>query len=180
MALRTQENIRLDHWAERARGVVAEFRRGLDPAVRVQAVFDQSRYTENRLGSLSVNLLAGAAVIVVVVWLMMGWRPALIVGSALPLSAAASLFGLTFFGEQIHRMSIFGMIIAIGLLIDNAIVITDNVVNRRRNGASPQAAVSAAIRHLFAPLFASTFTTYRLLTRGYRMLGAAQKEAKLA
>ena len=51
------------------------------------------------------------------------------------------------------------MIIAIGLLIDNAIVMTDQVVARRRAGDAPEAAVVAAIRHLFAPLFAATFTT---------------------
>ncbi len=78
---------------------------------------------------------------------------------ALPLSAGATLFGLGAFGEQIHQMSIFGMIVAIGLLIDNAIVTTDNVVARRRAGASATEAVSGAIQHLFSSLFASTFTT---------------------
>jgi multidrug efflux pump subunit AcrB len=159
VAVRTEEAIRLDQWAATARDAVATFRESLDPGVSLETVFDQSHYTEERLGNLAGNLLAGAAVIVVVVWFMMGWRPALIVGSALPLSAGATLFGLTFFGEQIHQMSIFGMIIAIGLLIDNAIVMTDNVVERRRAGATPPEAVAAAIRHLFSPLFASTLTT---------------------
>ncbi|MCB1772156.1 MAG: efflux RND transporter permease subunit, partial [Gammaproteobacteria bacterium] len=122
VAVRTEEAIRLDRWAATARESVAAFQASIDPAIGLESVFDQSRYTEERLGKLSGNLLAGAAIIVVVVWFMMGWRPALIVGSALPLSAGATLFGLTFFDEQIHQMSIFGMIIAIGLLIDNAIV----------------------------------------------------------
>ena len=159
VAVRTEDNLRLDQWAETARAAVAEFQAALDPGVTVRTVFDQSRYTVQRLGSLAANLMAGAGVIVVVVLFMMGWRPALIVGSALPLSAGATLFGLTLFGEQIHQMSIFGMIIAIGLLIDNAIVMTDNVVERRRAGASAADAVAGAIRHLFSPLFASTFTT---------------------
>ena len=159
VAVRTEEAIRLDRWAATARDAVTGFRDALDPGVQLETVFDQSHYTGERLGNLAGNLLAGAAVIIVVVWFAMGWRPALIVGSALPLSAGATLFGLTFFGEQIHQMSIFGMIIAIGLLIDNAIVMTDNVVERRRAGAPPTEAVAAAIRHLFAPLFASTLTT---------------------
>ena len=57
----------------------------------------------------------------------MGFRAAWIVGLALPLCAAFALFSLSFYDEQIHQMSIFGMIIAIGLLIDNAIVITDEI-----------------------------------------------------
>ena len=84
---------------------------------------------------------------------------AVIVGLALPLSSGAALFGLTFFGEQVHQMTIFGLIIAIGLLIDNAIVITDEVHRRRAGGLGREAAVAASVRHLFVPLLASTLTT---------------------
>ncbi len=96
---------------------------------------------------------------VLVVFFTMGWRSALIVGSALPLSAAITLFGLDLAGRQVHQMGIFGMIIAIGLLIDNAIVVTDDVRKRRARGLSASAAVESAIGHLFVPLAASTFTT---------------------
>jgi multidrug efflux pump subunit AcrB len=159
IAVRTETDIRLDHWAEQARASAMAFAEEIDPRISMDTAFDQSRYTAKRLGGLAGNLIAGAAVVVLVVWLSMGWRPALIVGSALPLSASLSLFGLTFFGEQIHQMSIFGMIIAIGLLIDNAIVMTDQVVSRRRAGIAPLVAVTQSIRHLFSPLFASTLTT---------------------
>lgn len=159
VAVQTEGAIRLDQWAERARAVVDEFRQTLDPGVELVVEFDQSEYTEERLAGLGSNLLAGAAAVVLVVLITMGWRSALIVGSALPLSAAGALFGLTFFGEQIHQMSIFGMIIAIGLLIDNAIVMTDAVRERLRQGLAPREAVAEAIRHLFSPLFASTLTT---------------------
>ncbi len=159
VAVRTEEDLRLDEWARAARATVESFQSSLDDGISLETVFDQSHYTQSRLGNLGGNLLAGAAVVMLVVLFMMGWRAAVIVGAALPLSAGATLFGLTFFDEQIHQMSIFGMIIAIGLLIDNAIVITDNVVSRRRAGATPIAAVTVAIGHLFSPLFASTLTT---------------------
>jgi multidrug efflux pump subunit AcrB len=159
VAVRTGPDLRLDQWAGTARASVTRFRDTLDPAVALDTVFDQSGYMQSRLGGLTTNLVAGAAVIALVVLFTMGWRPALVVGAALPLSAGATLFGLTLFGEPLHQMSIFGMIIAIGLLIDNAIVMTDNVVARRREGASAAEAVAGAVRHLASPLFASTFTT---------------------
>lgn len=159
VAVRTEEALRLDQWAESAHRLVSEYRAELDDVVAMSIVFDQSGYTGQRLSGLSGNLLAGAAVVVFVVFLTMGWRPALIVGSALPLSAALSLFGLSLFGGQIHQMSIFGMIIAIGLLIDNAIVMTDAVLERKRAGDDAIQAVAGAVRHLAAPLFAATFTT---------------------
>ena len=151
--------MQLDEWATRAREQVSDFAGRTGPGIDVRVVFDQSRYTQARLGELGGNLAAGAAIVALVVFVMMGWRSALIVGAALPLSASVTLFGLDLAGQQIHQMSIFGMIIAIGLLIDNAIVITDETRRRLAEGLTANAAAEAAVRHLFAPLAASTFTT---------------------
>lgn len=159
VAVSTTDDIRLDRWASKAKARIGAFQSDLDENVSITTVFDQSAYTDRRLAELGGNLLEGAIVVVLVVLVTMGWRRALFVGAALPLSAGATLFGLTFFGEQIHQMSIFGMIIAIGLLIDNAIVMTDAVSERLRAGQTRTAAVAAASRHLLVPLFASTLTT---------------------
>ncbi len=160
VAVRVDKDVRVDRWAVEARGLVAAYAADLaGSGVSVTAAFDQSGYTEKRLGELGGNLLAGSLVVMLVVLVGMGWRAALIVGLALPLSSGAALFGLTFFGQQIHQMTIFGLIIAIGLLIDNAIVITDEVHRRRAEGLSREAAVDGSVRHLFVPLLASTLTT---------------------
>lgn len=159
IGVRTREAVHLDAWAAKARELVDLFRDETGSGVAVDLVFDQSSYTNARLGELGANLGAGAGVVVLVVFLTMGWRAALIVGAALPLSAAVTLFGLDLAGQQIHQMSIFGMIIAIGLLIDNAIVMTDEVRTRRGEGIGTAAAAESAVRHLFPPLAASTFTT---------------------
>jgi multidrug efflux pump subunit AcrB len=159
VSAQTRRDIRVDTWAEAARAVVRDFADASAAGVAVDIVFDQSTYTEKRLSSLSGNLLAGAALVTLIVFVGMGWRAALIVGSALPLSAALAMFGLSFFGQQIHQMSIFGMIIAIGLLIDNAIVMTDEVKRKLDAGADRPGAVRQALSHLFVPLLASTLTT---------------------
>jgi multidrug efflux pump subunit AcrB len=159
VGVRTRDAVHLDDWSRRARAVVAEVTSQAGDAVAVETVFDQSRYTETRLAELGGNLVAGAGVIIAVVLLTMGLRAALVVGAALPLSAALTLFGLDLAGAQIHQMSIFGLIIAIGLLIDNAVVITDEVRHRRAQGLSPEDAARAAVGQLFTPLAASTFTT---------------------
>lgn len=152
-------DVRVDRWQAQAEQLLTAFGQGLDDGIRVDTVFRQSDYTHQRLMSLGGNLLLGALVVMLVVLVGLGWRAALIVGAALPLSAFATLFGLTFFGQQIHQMTIFGMIIAIGLLIDNAIVVTDEIQRRRRQGESGADAVRRAVTHLFAPLLASTVTT---------------------
>ena len=159
VAVQTRGDIRVDKWAEDARTLVGDFAEGSAAGLATDIVFDQSVYTEERLSTLSGNLLAGAALVTLIVFVGMGWRAAIIVGSALPLSAAIAVFGLSFFGQQIHQMSIFGMIIAIGLLIDNAIVMTDEVKKKLDTGAERAEAVREALSHLFVPLLASTLTT---------------------
>ena len=74
--------------------------------------------------------------VVAVILVMMGWRSALVVGAALPLSALMVLSGLRFLGIPLHQMSVMGLIIAMGLLIDNAIVIVDEVRARLREGVT--------------------------------------------
>ena len=159
VASASAEDVRIDRWQERADQVIDEFARGLDSGITVDVLFRQSEYTADRLASLSNNLLLGSIVVMIVVFFGLGWRAALIIGAALPLSAFATVFGLTFFDQQIHQMSIFGMIIAIGLLIDNAIVVTDEIQKRLSLGADRRDAVSASVEHLATPLFASTVTT---------------------
>ena len=159
VAAQTAENVRLDQWAEASRIAVDAFRANYGGGVGIDTVFDQSVYTEQRLSSLASNLGAGALLVVLVVFFSMGFRAALIVGSALPLSAAIAIFGLGAAGQQLHQMAIFGMIIAIGLLIDNAIVITDEVKKKLDAGAERWEAVHKALSHLFIPLLASTLTT---------------------
>ena len=159
LGVRTEGDIRLDRWAVQARETIAAFNRGLGGGMEATILFDQSNYTEARLDSLGSNLMAGAMVVMLVVFLGMGWRAALIVGSALPLSASITVFGLGPAGQQIHQMSIFGMIVAIGLLIDAAIVMTDEVKKQLDAGSERIAALRHSVQHLFVPLLASTLTT---------------------
>ena len=159
IAAKVDPQIRVDQWAVAARETVARLAAEFSGSVDIEVAFDQSRYTEKRLADLGGNLLAGAAVVMLVVLLGMGWRAALVVGVALPLSASFAVFGLSLFGQQIHQMTIFGMIIAVGLLIDNAIVMTDEVRKQVSRGHTRLQATYKAVHHLFAPLFASTLTT---------------------
>lgn len=160
VAARMQDNVRVDLWADAAKKVVADFESRFSGDVKVDIAFDQSEYTAQRLSELTKNMLLGCAVVMAVIFLFMGWRAAWIVGLALPLSSAFALFSLNFFDEKIHQMSIFGIIIAIGLLIDNAIVVTDEIrINLSNRALSRLDALKQSISHLFPPLFSSTLTT---------------------
>lgn len=150
---------RIDLWAAKADAVIRQFASELPPAIGLKRVFEQSVYVEHRLATLSMNLFVGAAAVMLVIWLMMGWRSSLVVGSALPLASLIVLAGMRWMEIPIHQMSVTGLIIALGLLIDNAIVIVDEVAERIHAGASPGEAVAQSVSHLAGPLFGSTLTT---------------------
>ncbi len=159
VAARITEATSIGDWTEDAQAAVAEFSRTDGAGVALEEVFVQRRYVGERLGSLGGNLLLGCAVVLLVVFLLMGARSAWIVGAALPLCASAVMFTLSVLEIPIHQMSIFGLIIALGLLIDNAIVVTDEVAKQRRRGVGAFDAVREAVAHLRVPLMSSTFTT---------------------
>jgi multidrug efflux pump subunit AcrB len=160
VASRMQTTLRVDTWTDNAKEIVEKFNLQYGGTVEANIVFEQNIYTESRLSELTINLLLGSLVVMAVVFIFMGIKASWIVGLSLPLCAAFAIFSLSFFDEQIHQMSIFGIIIAIGLLIDNAIVITDEIRSKLvTTDISRIDALTQSIQHLFVPLLASTLTT---------------------
>ena len=160
MAARMQTTVRVDQWTEAVKNKIADFNLEFKGTAQGNMVFEQNEYTQARLTELTENLLLGSLVVMLVILVFMGAKASWIVGLALPLCAAFAIFSLSFFDQQIHQMSIFGIIIAIGLLIDNAIVITDEIrLNLLNHKLSRLQALEKSVKHLFAPLLASTLTT---------------------
>ncbi|MCM2373472.1 efflux RND transporter permease subunit [Aporhodopirellula aestuarii] len=150
---------RIDSWTEAAEALIDEYRQTLPAGISIERILRQSDYVNNRLQSLTFNLMLGTIAVACVIWILMGWRAALIVTLTLPLASLMVLFGLNVFGIPIHQMSVTGLIIALGLLIDNAIVMVDEIQSRMRRGDSPVDAMSWGVAHLAVPLLGSTLTT---------------------
>ena len=158
VAVRMAYDRRIDAWSPTAEAVAADFAAELPREISLQTVFRQVRYTEDRLDGLVWNLLLGIALVVLVVLLLMGWRAALLVGSSLPLASLMTLSGLRALEIPIHQMSVTGLIIALGLLIDNAIVMADEMADRL-GVDDVETAIAGSARHLSVPLLSSTVTT---------------------
>ncbi|MEM1106463.1 MAG: efflux RND transporter permease subunit [Pseudomonadota bacterium] len=154
-----QTGQRVDLWAQTARDMVDEFIADAPQGVRVEVLFDQSDYTNARLGELSTNLLFSALIVTLVLFLCMGWRAAIIVGMALPLTMLLVLILFNIFAIPLHQMSVTGLVISLGLLIDNAIVVVDEFDQNRGKGLGRAEAIDHSLSHLAGPLFASTLTT---------------------
>ncbi len=137
---------RFDVWSERTTEVVEAFESELPHGIELEVVFDQAVYTRARLDGLVNNLATGLLLVVVILFLTMGWRSALIVTVTLPLVSLASLTVLYTLGVPIHQMSVTGLIVALGLLVDNAIVVTDAIRSKRVAGSSALVAVRDSLR----------------------------------
>ena len=159
LAVHLRSGQRLDLWSKVAHDKIAEFRSELPSSIGLPIIFAQSGYVENRLNGLIINLLLGAALVFGVTVVMMGWRSALIVGSALPLSVLMVFGWMNWLDIPLHQMSITGLIVALGILIDNAIIMVDEVQNHLRQGSQAKAAISSSIKTLAIPLLSSTLTT---------------------
>lgn len=154
-----RSNDRLDQWANAAHRTLDEFRQQLPAGVELQVLFDQSRYVSARLRGLLLNLLGGAVLVFGVTLAMMGWRSAVIVGASLPLSLLLVLGCMGLLAIPLHQISVTGLIVALGILIDTAIVMVDEVQEHLTHGLAPEAAIARSVGHLAVPLLGSTLTT---------------------
>lgn len=150
---------RVDWWNQNSLEVTEVFQAALPRGIQMIDVFNQNDYVTDRLLTLRNNILIGAVSVMGVILVLMGWRSAAIVGAALPLSAFMVFTSMRISGIPIHQMSVTGLIIAIGLLIDNAIVVVDEISQKLQSGEPPLEAVGQTVNHLAIPLFGSTFTT---------------------
>ena len=159
IAARMKSDLRVDAWTDRSLAVISQFESQLPVDVTHAVVFSQAEYTSERLTDVVKNMLIGVLLVIAVLFITMGWRSALVVAIVLPLTALLSLSVLQFMGIPIHQMSVTGLIVALGLLVDAAIVMTDEIGRRLAKGMSRLSALTTAITRLRWPLFASTVTT---------------------
>lgn len=141
-----------DEWLE---GYRQDAARGLS----IETSYDQSGYTEQRLADVATNLMAGVALVLAVLLVTLGWRAATVVAVVLPLCTLLSMIVLLYLDVPIHQMSVTGLVVALGLLVDGSIVMADEVRKRLLDGLQPVDAMAGAVTRMRVPLIASTLTT---------------------
>ncbi|MCI5044387.1 MAG: efflux RND transporter permease subunit [Aquisalinus sp.] len=156
---RMQTGLRVGQWSGQVKDVLAEFEDDLSAGIELRVIFDQAEYAGERFGTLIQNLLIGIGLVVLILFFTLGFRSALLVTFAIPMTALASLMMMNLIGQPINQMSITGLIVALGLLVDAAIVVSDAVARRLSRGLSTRAAVAESVERLWIPLLSSTITT---------------------
>lgn len=120
---------------------------------------DDGRVAQKSIGGLSRNLFTSVVIVSLVLLLFLGWRSASVVAIAIPLTIALVFVMGKFFGETINRISLFALILSLGLLVDNATVVIENIHRHCSLGKEKQAAIIEAVNEVGMGLFISTLTS---------------------
>ncbi|HXH02500.1 MAG TPA: efflux RND transporter permease subunit [Candidatus Competibacteraceae bacterium] len=144
---------------EAVRGIVAEQQKLWPNTVRVDYLQDQSRLIRDMLGDLENNVLSAILLVMVVVLATLGLRSALLVGLAIPVSFVAGILVLHALGYTLNIVTLFSLILVVGMLVDGAIVVTEYADRRMVEGHDPVEAYRQAARRMAWPVISSTATT---------------------
>ncbi len=159
LGIAMEEGLQVDRWSRDFDGFMATYREAAPASILIETSYDQSGYTEARLQAVTANLLMGVALVILVLLFTLGWRAALVVAVILPLCSLLSITVMFYIGLPIHQMSVTGLVVALGLLVDGSIVMTDEIRKQILRGAAPLAAIGNAVGRMRMPLFSSTATT---------------------
>ena len=149
----------VDIWSETFRRLVTEFEQDSAAGLKLEITYDQSQYAEARLREVGKNLAMGIALVILVLLFTLGWRAAFVVAVILPLCGLISITVMERMGLDLHQMSVSGLIVALGLLVDGSIVMTDEVRKRLLEGRSPIESITSSVHRLRIPLISSAVTT---------------------
>ena len=121
---------------------------------------DQSNMTLNQISELVNSIIFGVILVVTVLMFFLGFRNALFVGFAIPMSMFMSFMILSFLGYTLNTMVLFGLVMGLGMLVDNGIVVVENVYRlMEKEGYSRIQAAKAGIGEIAFPIIVSTATT---------------------
>jgi multidrug efflux pump subunit AcrB len=137
--------------------VVAAFEKTLPKNVTLIKNFDQADNVAQRLSGLGIDFLI-AIFLVLITLLPLGTRASLIVMIAIPLSLALGLVGLNLFGYSLNQLTIVGLVVALGLLVDDSIVVVENIERWLREGHSRKEAAVKATKQITLAVLGCTAT----------------------
>ncbi len=129
------------------------------PGMKMAVVFDQRGFITQAVTALEHTALYGAALAILVILLFLhSWRSTLIVAISLPISVMGTLFAAYMFGYSLNTMTLGGLALAVGLIVDDAIVVIENIYRHMSRGQHVKEAAESAVTEIFTAVLASSIT----------------------
>jgi multidrug efflux pump subunit AcrB len=144
---------------EDIRRTVAEMEPFMPAGLRMTLTDDAAIEIKKRLVSLYSNMGVGLILVVGSFWFFIGWRPALMVAAGIPVSFLATFILLNAWGYSVNTLVLFGLILVLGLVVDDAIVVCENVYRHVENGMPLREATILGTKQITWPVLATVMTT---------------------
>ncbi len=133
--------------------------RTLPPDIHMTFVYDESDYVDMMIKELENNVASGFLLVVAVLFIFMGWRNSLFVAVAIPLSMLTAFTAMGVLGFSLNMIVLFSLVLAVGMLVDNAIVIVENIFRLHTEGLTRLEAARRGAGEVAWPVITSTLTT---------------------
>jgi multidrug efflux pump len=141
------------------RKIVAEEQKRWPPTIAVDFTFDESEFILRGLGILESGLITATLLVMLIVIASLGTRQGLMVGAAIPTCFMLAFLGLHALGITLNQMVMFGLILAVGILVDGGIVVVEFADRKMAEGMPKEQAFAAAGKRMFWPVINGTLTT---------------------
>ncbi|ARN72934.1 efflux RND transporter permease subunit [Oceanicoccus sagamiensis] len=149
-AINVAEN--MQQWVEQSRA-------DLPPNIELMIYDEIWRNVDERINLMTSNAATGLLLLLGILYLFLNGRVAIWVAAGIPVSILMALMALSFFGGTINVMTLFAMIMTLGIIVDDAIVVSEEAVTLYQQGASPARAAEKAAMKMLAPVTAASLTT---------------------
>ena len=150
---------RTDLYSKAVLRVADVFKEGLPDEIGLEVIFNESDFVEEKFSFLMQSILLATFIVLFLSYLLLGPRSAVIVSAVVPLTILLVLIGCTILQVPLHQTSVTGIILSLGLLIDNSIIVVEDYRYRKSQKLVNREAIYASIKHLSLPLLAATVTT---------------------
>ncbi len=145
--------------AEEVKSYTSELQKKLPPGMKVGLFSDLSVYVKNRLETVISSGVVGLVLVLVSLYVFLNFRVAFITALGIPVSFLVAIILIHYLGYTINMISLFAFLIALGMIVDDAIIVTENVYRHMENGVDRFQAALIGGKEVFWPVVASTCTT---------------------
>ncbi len=150
---------RTDLYAKSVIKVADAFKQDLPEEIGLDIIFNEADYVDEKFSFLLQSILLATLIVLFLSYLLLGPRSAVIVSAVVPLTILLVLVGCSLLNVPLHQTSVTGIILSLGLLIDNSIIVVEDYRHRKSLNLVNREAIYASIKHLSLPLLAATVTT---------------------
>jgi len=145
--------------SKEVRAVLKEFNEEYKGDIEFEAYTDTSIWVKNRLNLVSSNIIFGLILVMLALFLTVSYRIALVVGVGIPTAFMITLIVIEMMGSSLNMLTLLGALIALGMLVDEAIVVAENIYRHIEMGKSPREASIDGATEMFPAIITATFTT---------------------